>query len=140
MRTTATKASSTGHPAYQQSLPRAAPSAARARDLVRTVLAGWGLDELADAGALLVSELVGNAVRHTRCRLIEVTLTRSSPSTVRIAVADRSHVPPVPRTPDDGELSGRGLLIVEALTASWGTEPLPWGKRVWGELVREDTG
>jgi anti-sigma regulatory factor (Ser/Thr protein kinase) len=140
VRTTTTTASPTGLPSYRRSLPRTAPSAGRARDLVRCALAGWGLDELADAGALLVSELVGNAVRHTRCRLIEVTLTRPEPSTVRIAVADRSHVPPVLRTRDDGEPGGRGLVIVEALTASWGTEPLPWGKRVWGELVREDTG
>lgn len=28
----------------------------------------------------------------------------------------------------------RGLVIVDRLTARWGTELYPWGKQVWGEL------
>lgn len=119
---------------YTRTLPRTPHSARAARELVRTALAAWGLDGLADAATVLVSELVGNAVEHTMCHHIRVTITRTSASAVRIAVVDKSHVLPVRRDPDDSTVHGRGLILVEALTDRWGTDPLPWGKRVWIEL------
>ncbi|WNI17245.1 ATP-binding protein [Actinacidiphila sp. ITFR-21] len=126
-----------GHPAYTQPLPCAAPSAAEARRLVRTALGVWGLDALADEAELVVSELVGNAVRHTRCRLIQVSVARPARGTVRVAVADGSYVRPVPRAqPGDEDVCGRGLVLVAALADRWGTDPLPCGKRVWAELAQ----
>ncbi|MEY6564990.1 hypothetical protein AB8B12_08570 [Streptomyces sp. PGLac3x] len=45
---------------------------------------------------------------------------------------------PAPPGPEDE--SGRGLVLVDALAAEWGTELLPWGKRVWAELSGEGEG
>jgi hypothetical protein len=34
--------------------------------------------------------------------------------------------------------SGRGLHLIDALTAAWGVEPAPeGGKTVWAELLRK---
>ncbi|WP_425576078.1 ATP-binding protein [Streptomyces axinellae] len=131
------RSSDTGHPAYSETLPREPESARAARALVRTALAAWGLDELADDGGVVVSELVTNAVRHTRCHALRVTVARTGPGTVRIGVVDRSTVRPVLRAAGPEDTRGRGLALVAALTRRWGTDQLPWGKRVWGELRRE---
>lgn len=137
---TTTTASPTGHPAYSQTLRRTPSCVAGARGLVRAALGAWGLGELADDGALVVSELVGNAVRHARCREIGVTVTRTGRDTVRIAVVDGCHAQPVRRPAGDEAVCGRGLLVVEALTVRWGTDRLAYGKRVWAELRGTDTG
>jgi anti-sigma regulatory factor (Ser/Thr protein kinase) len=126
-----------GHPGYTETLPREPESAAAARRLVRLSLAAWGLEALAEDGALVVSELVANAVQHACRESIRVTVTRPGPAHVRIGVVDFSKVPPRRRAATDaGDAEdGRGLPIVEHLAAVWGTDPLPpWGKRVWGEL------
>ncbi|MER7403403.1 ATP-binding protein [Streptomyces sp. NPDC000070] len=116
-----TRARPTGCPGYSETLPREPESAGAARRLVCVALAAWGLDDLAGDGALIVSELVSNAVRHARCRSVRVTVTR-----------------PELREPCTGDESGRGLMLVGALAKDWGTDHLPWGKRVWAELHGEE--
>ncbi|MGW7657899.1 ATP-binding protein [Streptomyces asiaticus] len=135
-----TTALSSGHPGYTETLPCTAPSAATARRLVRTALAVWGIEHCADAATLIVSELVANAVDHTDCRAIRVTVTRPAPDVVRIAVVDKCRTLPVPRTAGADDEHGRGLAVVEACTWRWGADRLPWGKRVWGELRCEIDG
>jgi anti-sigma regulatory factor (Ser/Thr protein kinase) len=125
----------TGHPGYSGTLPRTPESVATARSLVRIALATWRLEHLADGAALVVSELVTNAVQHARCDAVRVVVTRPSPSTVRVAVVDKSRVKPVPCRASEHDEGGRGLTLVGLLAARWGTDPLPWGKRVWAELV-----
>jgi anti-sigma regulatory factor (Ser/Thr protein kinase) len=104
---------------------------------VRVALAVWGLDDLVDDGALIVSELVANAVQHARRDFIRVSVDRPGAArVVRIGVVDFSKVHPVRKDAcdEDEDESGRGLALVEGLARDWGTEPLPWGKRVWAEL------
>ncbi|MBL1112608.1 ATP-binding protein [Streptomyces sp. 110] len=129
-----TRPAATGRPAYSQSLPCEAESAIRARRLVRAACTAWGLADLAEAGALIVSELVANAVAHSGSRCLRVTVSRPGPRRVRVAVIDKSRTYPVRRTPSAEDENGRGLAIVEAISARWGTDGLPWGKRVWAEL------
>lgn len=129
--------SPTGRPAYSVTLPREPESVRAARALVRTALAAWGLDAWADDSSVVVSELVTNAVRHTRCHALRVTVTRPGAETVRIGVVDRSTVRPVLSAAGPQDTCGRGLALVAALTRRWGTDQLPWGKRVWGELGPE---
>ncbi|MEU6240395.1 ATP-binding protein [Streptomyces sp. NPDC047024] len=129
-----TRARPTGHPGYSETLPRDPESAATARRLVRLALAAWYLDDLIDDGVLIVSELVANAVRHARRQSIRVVVERVAPRTVRVAVADFSRVVPNPCTPTDDEEAGRGLFLVTALAANWGTAERRWGKVVWAEL------
>lgn len=125
---------SVGHPGYTQTLPCEAESAKVARSLIRTALAAWELDHLAEAGELIVTELVANASQHTTCHYIRVIITRPSDDLVRIGVVDKSRTFPMLRHPDDDDAHGRGLALIDALTCRWGTDLLPWGKRVWCEL------
>lgn len=126
----------TGHPGYSETLPCEPESAAVARRLVRTALASWNQEKLMEDGALIVTELVANAVRHSGNRLIRVVISLPTERRVRIAVVDRSRALPFLCHSDRDGLStcGRGLELVDALADQWGTDLLQWGKRVWGEL------
>ncbi|MGI5256784.1 ATP-binding protein [Streptomyces angustmyceticus] len=135
---TTTASHPTGHPGYSETLLRRPESVAVARRLVRCALTAWGMEELADDGAVVVSELVTNAVRHARSEVIRLVVSRLDSATVRIGVVDKSKAPPRPRQPGTEDDSGRGLMLVAALADDWGTDPLPWGKRVWSELRRKD--
>ncbi|MFE9312040.1 ATP-binding protein [Streptomyces sp. NPDC006706] len=134
----ATRARPIGCPGYSETLPRAPESAGTARRLVRVACAVWGLEQLAEDGALIVSELVANAAQHARSPHIRVTITRIEVAKVRIGVVDRSTRLPVPRESNIEEESGRGLALVGELATEWGADPLPWGKRVWAELHRKE--
>lgn len=63
---------------------------------------------------------------------------------MRVAVTDAFAAGP--RQARDGRLGrhrGRGLFLVEAVSASWGSVPVSGGKQVWSELVvarAPDTG
>lgn len=127
----------TGHPGYSQTLRCTADSAEPARQLVRTALGAWGLESLKDDGALVVTELVANAAQHTQGHRIRVSVSRPAPGLVRIDVVDRSKIRPQRRDADDFSEGGRGLLLVERLTDRWGTDVLPFGKRVWGVLKEQ---
>ncbi|MFE2011336.1 ATP-binding protein [Streptomyces sp. NPDC059491] len=125
----------TGHPAYSQTLPRKPQSAAVARRLVRTALTLWGMESLIEDTALVVSELVSNAVDHSRLPSIRVIVSRPSATEVRVGVVDRSKTIPTMRTDSNGDqLRGRGLVVVDTLTERWGTELYRWGKQVWADL------
>lgn len=129
----ATRTRRTGHPGYSETLPRRPESAAPARRLVRAACAAWRLDDLAEDGALIVAELVSNAVQHARRDSIRVVVERPDTRCVRIGVVDFSKDPPVRKAPGPEDEGGRGLALVAALAERWGAEPLPWGKQVWAE-------
>ncbi|MBC3988196.1 ATP-binding protein [Streptomyces sp. AC563] len=129
-----TTAHHTGHPGYTTTLTCRPESAAHARALVRAALATWDLEHLTDDAATIASELVANSVTHTGSHAIRVTITRPSTRHIRVAVVDKSKRLPVARSADARDESGRGITVVQALAWRWGTDLLPWGKRVWGEL------
>ena len=87
--------------------------------------------QLADAVAVMVSELAANAVRHSGTHFT-LTIDRTE-VLVRVGVTDHGAGSPVVRTPEPIEPSGRGLQIVEALASDWGVVPNsdPPGKTVW---------
>ena len=122
-------------------LPGIPESVPVARLRVRAALCLHGLGEYADDAEIITSELVTNAVRHAcgnDTKTIGITLTHAgSPATVTIAVSDSSPHGPVRRdTPASGE-QGRGLQIVEALSAHWGWRREGGGKAVFAALARE---
>ncbi|MFF0868252.1 ATP-binding protein [Nonomuraea sp. NPDC003560] len=124
-------------------LPFQADSVKTARDVTRSTLRGWGLHELSDDAALVVSELVTNAVRYAMYaagrREIELLLMRVSPH-VLLAVADPSDEVPRRKEPDFISENGRGLYIVETYSQCWGWDPLDrGGKAVWA-LFRAEEG
>ncbi|MDK1346743.1 SpoIIE family protein phosphatase [Streptomyces sp. 378] len=105
-----------------------------ARRFARRTLRSWGVTVDQDAALLVVSELVTNALVHTDGQVrMDLTLVNNR---LRIAVADASPRSPVRPTSIGWEATGgRGILLVEALTATWGTLPVSGGKQVWAELT-----
>ncbi|WP_433236952.1 SpoIIE family protein phosphatase [Actinomadura nitritigenes] len=117
----------------QRTFPALPESAAHAREFVRDRLAaGVALDVVCTA-ELLVSELVTNAVLHTRT---EVGVSAQSvDGTVRARVVDgdpRRGLVPRRRHPYTD--TGRGLYLVERLASRYGAETGEKSKAVWFEL------
>lgn len=115
----------------------AEPGAVRtARQAVRGQLRDWGLDGLADLAALLVSELVTNALRHATGP-IGVRLVRRSglDGALLVEVSDPLPDPPRERAARLEDESGRGLYLVASASRRWGTRPGATGKTVWFELA-----
>lgn len=109
-------------------------SARHMRRILRLFLTRWELDALADAAELALTELVTNVVRHVPDRGCVVLILRQ-PQGLRVEVADGCPAPPrvAARDGDGLAAGGRGLLLVEAVTDRWGTDPDPTGKTVWFE-------
>jgi len=111
--------------------PRAVSTARR---WLRGTLGAWGLDDdLVDNAALCLSELVTNAVIHTRAacevRLLlrdgAVTVTVRDQGLLRQSLDDRA----APQDPL--QVHGRGLQLVEALSSRWGSDTDAGGTTVW---------
>ena len=116
-------------------LPADASSTCPARRLVRATLRDWGCGEdaeVTEAAELLVSELVANVLRHGRGEPVLTLLLLDG--SLRCEVEDEARVPIRARGTSQDEESGRGLLIVDSLSRSWGVRPTPRGKAVWFEL------
>jgi anti-sigma regulatory factor (Ser/Thr protein kinase) len=122
-------------------LPGIPGSVPVARLRVRAALGLHGLGEYADDAEIITSELVTNAVQHVRgngAQAIGVTLTHAgSPAAVTVVVSDSSPQAPVRCDTPAGSEQGRGLRIVEALSAHWGWRREGGGKAVFAVLARE---
>jgi len=104
----------------------------QARNVVTQACIGWDLPDLVGPGSLIANELIANVVVHAGTM---ATLRLSLlPRHLAIAVRDGSAEAPVMRR--DGDEPGRGLMLVEAMAASWGWLPLEGGKVVWATLRR----
>ncbi|MFG2192744.1 ATP-binding protein [Streptomyces sp. NPDC048639] len=125
-----------GNPAVEEvRLPSRPESAATARRLAQTVvLRQWGLSvQMAEHAILLVSELVGNAVRHTGARTFGLRMLRRR-GWIRIEVRDPSRGLPCLMPVHELDTSGRGLFLVDKLSDRWGVDLLPRGKTTWFEM------
>ncbi|MGW0883555.1 SpoIIE family protein phosphatase [Streptomyces sp. NPDC002671] len=108
-----------------------------ARRFTRRTLRAWGVSpDTLDTALLVVSELVTNALVHTDGQVrLDLSLVNHR---LRLAVADTSPRSPVKPTNIGWEATGgRGILLVEAVSAAWGTVPVSGGKLVWADLVPE---
>ncbi|HET6563457.1 MAG TPA: ATP-binding protein [Marmoricola sp.] len=107
-------------------VPFQAPSASLVRQQLRSWLEGQGFDgETVDDARVVVSELVGNSVRHAAplpVNEISVTWGLDNGDLV-ISVSDGGGgTSPHPVAAPDSAISGRGLSIVEALADRWWVE------------------
>ena len=103
------------------------------------VLREWGLRHVADDAALVISELMTNAVDTS------VVLPERPPVALRLLASERSLLIEVwdqspldvePREPDADAECGRGLTVVAALADRWGHERTGHQcKVVWAELA-----
>ncbi len=113
------------------------PGVARAaRSAVRDQLRLWDLDSVGDLAALLVSELVTNALRHATAP-IGVRLVRPSglAGVLLVEVSDPLPDPPRARDARPDDEGGRGLQLLTSASRRWGTRPGADGKTVWFELT-----
>ncbi|MGJ5988010.1 ATP-binding protein [Streptomyces acidiscabies] len=113
-------------------------SPAQARRLVRARLTGWAVcEDTCDSAALVITELVTNAIVHTAGGVVVCEL-QDGAEMLRIAVRDEGCAPgeprPSPQLPE--EEHGRGLLLVDALCRAWGAQEHGLGLLVWAELPR----
>ncbi|MGX8904735.1 ATP-binding protein [Streptomyces netropsis] len=93
-----------------------------------------------DAVTLVISELVGNAVRHTTQGYWRLCLSRDAGLLIA-DVQDTSCARPAPRRPDLAEGGGMGWHIVAELTSKLTVHPGPDGKTVRAEWrAREGSG
>ena len=107
----------------------------------------WQLDEHTDTAALIMSELVTNAVKAsgitepdpkpwqiTAEHVIGIQL-RAIEASLFVEVWDRTDTTPVQKNPTLEAEGGRGLLLVEQLAKRWDVyRPRVGGKVVWAEL------
>ncbi len=110
-----------------------AESARTARRLSLALLRQWGIPQLNDTVELLVSELVGNAVRHTGARTFGLKVTRRR-GWIRVEVRDPSRALPCLLPVRDVDIGGRGLFLVDRLADRWGVDLQARGKTTWFEL------
>ncbi len=125
---------------YSISIPQDPRAVTVCRRTLRLILTMHGLIHLVDTAELLATELVANAVLHTKG---PTTLRVGwSAEGLRIGVWDADPEPPEP----PGELAGladaeggRGLALVDACADVWGWQPLSrhgsHGKYVWCDLA-----
>ncbi len=107
-------------------LSRGPRSVGRARELARAQLVSWGLEDLVDTTELLVSELVTNALRYGEGEIrVRLLLDR----TLVCEVWDAGLVQPRRRRARDTDEGGRGLQLVDLLSAAWGSRRTRAGRR-----------
>ena len=110
-----------------------------ARDFVERTLHGLSCS---DTAVLLTSELVTNSVQHSSSGgpdgTVTITLV-SMAAGIRVEVVDDGgeNAPEVTTQPDHAELAedGRGLQLVEVLSAKWGHYRDSAGTVTWFELT-----
>ncbi|MEV8590786.1 SpoIIE family protein phosphatase [Streptomyces sp. NPDC051180] len=133
--TTAAESSGTAEDLRVWQLPREGRAASVARNLVTEQLAAWELSDLSDVCELVVSELVGNALRYgngpgelrlLRGERLVVEVSDTGPDLPQIQHADLS---------DEG---GRGLQLINMLCRRWGSCRTVTGKVVWAEQNLHD--
>jgi hypothetical protein len=116
-----------------------ARSVRAARDFAAATLRRWGMAERSQDIAVVVSELLTNALRHalpgpgdTGARgLVQLGLLQRG-RWLLCAVADPSTEAPVPQSPGSLAEAGRGLQMICAFSDQWGyTTPSEAGKVVW---------
>jgi PAS domain S-box-containing protein len=120
------------HRSARWHVPPAGESASSSRALVRETLREWNLEALQDTTELLMSELVTNAVRHSRGD-IEIQMAKGGTLVVEVADDDERLPHRTPVT-EDGEW-GRGLTLVDEIAQKWGARSIASGKVVWFELA-----
>ena len=113
-------------------LPATTSAPRVARHFTVDTLRRWGDVTVVETAELVVSEMVTNALRHaqtgSRLELSEMD------GCLRIEVFDFGRGGAVKGDPELGDLGGRGLMLVEAMTRRWGARHVGNEHLVWCEI------
>jgi anti-sigma regulatory factor (Ser/Thr protein kinase) len=116
-------------------LPATGRAAGLARQAARDAMVAWQVAHLEETTVLLVSELVGNVLRHARTGALAMALCLDvEEASLLIEVHDTDPHEPCPRTPGTLDESGFGFVLIDALAGKWGVRQTEIGKAVWVEL------
>jgi anti-sigma regulatory factor (Ser/Thr protein kinase) len=120
---------------------------ATSRSFTEHTLSRWNMADHIEAAALVMSELVTNAVKasgatdpnmkppQTKSEHVVGVQLRAIEASVHVEVWDAAEEAPVRRTPAPETEGGRGLLLVDALAKRWSIfRPMAGGKVVSAEL------
>jgi anti-sigma regulatory factor (Ser/Thr protein kinase) len=119
-------------------LPSNPYSVQMARFYIRAALTYHDLVGFTEDVEMVASELVTNAIKHAGASKFGLEVMRlAGPGAVAVIVTDPSPQPPVKRDAPAGAEHGRGLNIVDSLSASWGWRPEDPGKAVYAILAKE---
>ena len=124
------------------SIPGGTGAAAMARRSITSIEVGLPL-QVRHRVALVLSELIANAVQHGGAGAAEVLEVRvaSSVQRVRVEVIDPGWGDAQPRQRIEHADGGYGLLLVEHLSDEWGRETTDTGGSVaWFELELDGLG
>lgn len=121
-------------------IPESVP---QARQWLRGRLRAWELDQLVPDAALLVTELVTNAIVYAHSQ-VHVTAAVAD-GMLEVAVSDHEPRRSMPYSHETLSISplddvstlsegGRGLGLVDAISDRWGVSTLEGGKQVWFRL------
>ena len=112
-----------------RTFPHEVQSVPAARRFATSVLHGASA-EILEAVELMVSELATNCIRHTNSGF-DLTIIRHGMD-IRVEATDHAGGTPTMRSPEPTDPSGRGLKIIDMLSARWGVRAQPAkGKTVW---------
>jgi anti-sigma regulatory factor (Ser/Thr protein kinase) len=107
------------------------------RHLIGVIGDQWDIaPENAYAAQVAVSEIVTNVVSHAPGvpgSTVTVSVLRAG-DVISVQVHDSSPDAPVLRSAGEDDESGRGLMLVDAMTDAWGYRCTPSGKVVWFDL------
>ena len=117
-------------------LPAELKSVSQARRFLRDALEKWKVTGFELAAPQVLTELVTNAALHARSAY--TVHLRAEPDAVLIEVTDSSPALPQARHYGPGATTGRGIALVEALSAAWGVQSSPTGKTVWCRVRSDD--
>ncbi|MFG3253754.1 ATP-binding protein [Streptomyces sp. NPDC048172] len=120
---------------YTLHIPNDPRAVAICRHTLRIVLIAHGVAHLVPVAELLGTELVTNAVQHTKGPAALRICWDVGTATLRIGVWDTDPNPPAPAPADALAEEGRGLALVRSCSDKWGWHLLTYnGKHVWCEL------
>ena len=119
--------------AVERRLPPEPASVSEARHLVRDLVEDAGRSDLAETGALLVSELVTNALLHAGTPIgVKGWVDDRG---LHVEVSDGSRHLPTRRRYATTAGTGRGMVMLEQMVDDWGVTRHEDGKTVWFHLT-----
>lgn len=121
-------------PRAEIELPANAAAAQIARGFLTDAVCPLHAVPVLEDALLLTSETITNAVTHGAPPI--VLAVDCAETHMEIRVRDANPAPPTRRDPSPFDVGGRGIMLVDVLSAAWGVEPAsPTGKEVWFRLL-----